>query len=323
MTNSTHIIFAFQLDGKGGATNLDNIELSGDAQQPIWIHMDASHPDSKADAQRLAKEIDEQSLNALFDENVRPRAFVIDDTALIAMRGVNSNEKAQPEDMVSIRLWVTNTHIVSVRSAKIKSIQDVRDQLVRGRGPKTVGDIVATLCLRLLERMEPAISDLNENIDNLEEHLIDRPDIQLRKGISDIRKQAILLRRYIAPQKEAITNLRNFDLSWMSAKNIRMLQESTDRVIRYIEDLDAIRERAQIVKDELANSLSDKLNRNLYLLSIITAIFLPLGFLTGLFGINVGGMPGAENPYAFTEFAISLTTLVVIQIIVFKWFKWF
>jgi zinc transporter len=60
----------------------------------------------------------------------------------------------------------------------------------------------------------------------------------------------------------------------------------------------------------------------MYVLSVVAAIFLPLGFFTGLLGINVGGIPGAENPTAFLMFILLLIVLVIIQIAVFKWQKW-
>ena len=101
------------------------------------------------------------------------------------------------------------------------------------------------------------------------------------------------------------------------------VQESLDRVTRYVEDLDSIRERAQIVKDELSNALSDRLNKNLYILSVISAIFLPLGFFTGLMGINIGGMPGVNNADAFWIFSGILVVMVAIQISIFKLLKWF
>ena len=84
-----------------------------------------------------------------------------------------------------------------------------------------------------------------------------------------------------------------------------------------------IRERAQVVKDELQNMLADRLNKNMYVLSVIAAIFLPLGFLTGLLGINVGGIPGADNSMSFLIFCGILTAIVVFQIWLFKKMKWF
>jgi zinc transporter len=139
----------------------------------------------------------------------------------------------------------------------------------------------------------------------------------------DIRKKAIMFRRYMAPQRDAIGQLRMSDLDCLSDIHKRQLQEAYNHIVRHVEDLDAIRERAQIVKDEIANILSDRLNKNMYVLSVIAAIFLPLGFLTGLLGINVGGIPGAGNEYAFWLFCGILGTLVALQVVVFKRLKWF
>ena len=71
------------------------------------------------------------------------------------------------------------------------------------------------------------------------------------------------------------------------------------------------------------NILAGKLNKNMYVLSVISAIFLPLGFLTGLFGINIGGIPGVEDPNAFWVFSGILVVIVSLQIWIFKKLGWF
>ena len=65
------------------------------------------------------------------------------------------------------------------------------------------------------------------------------------------------------------------------------------------------------------------MNKNMYVLSVISAIFLPLGFLTGLFGINIGGIPGVEDPNAFWVFSGILVVIVSLQIWIFKKLGWF
>jgi len=64
------------------------------------------------------------------------------------------------------------------------------------------------------------------------------------------------------------------------------------------------------------------MNRTMYVLSIVATIFLPLGFITGLLGINVGGIPGVEDPYAFWSVCAMLVVLVVVEIVLFKKKKW-
>lgn len=84
-----------------------------------------------------------------------------------------------------------------------------------------------------------------------------------------------------------------------------------------------IRERAAVTQEELQSRLAEQQNIRMYVLSIVAAVFLPLGFLTGLLGINFGGIPGADNPAAFGIFAGLLLVIVVVEISFFRSRKWF
>jgi len=97
----------------------------------------------------------------------------------------------------------------------------------------------------------------------------------------------------------------------------------TDRMTRYIEDLDEARDRASVTHEELLNRLAELTNRRMYLLTMIAAIFLPLSFITGLLGINVGGIPGARNNHAFLVVVGLLAVISAVQWIYFHWRKWF
>lgn len=319
------VIFGIAFDGKGGGT-----ELSGNAlaeavksNQLAWVHLDANHTETRHWLQNKASYLDPLIIDALLADETRPRFEAINDGALVILRGVNLNENADPEDMVSIRLWVQSERIISLQRRPLRAVSDCLDRLKQGHGAVNTGEFIATLILRLLERMEPTLSKLDERIDDLEESILQSAENHLRGNIVDLRRESIVLRRYIAPQRDAINRMRSCELPWLSNTNKRHLQESYDRAMRYVEDLDAIRERSQIVQDELSTKLADHLNRNMYVLSVIAAIFLPLGFLTGLLGVNIGGIPGTEDPTAFALFCALLTLLVIAQIIWFKKKKWF
>ena len=287
------------------------------------MHLDINEASSKKWADAELAFLDPLTLDALFAEETRPRILEFDTGTLLILRGVNLNADAEPEDMVSIRLWIDSSRIISVRKRRLKAVTDLRERIEAGVGPHNAGDFITQLTSRLFERMEPVFTELDELLDDAEERVMEAADTKYRSQITDIRKQAIVFRRYIAPQRDVIAALRVSDPPWLSELHKRRLQESLDRVIRYIEDIDTIRERAQIVKDELTNALSDKMNKNLYLLSVIAAVFLPLGFLTGLLGINVGGVPGVDDPSAFWVFSGFLLVVVALQILLFKRWKWF
>jgi zinc transporter len=324
MTNPLLLHYIF--DGKGGGENLldKNINLFFSKKNFCWIHVDANNPiDVHNFFIKHKLEIDPIILNALLAEETRPRIEKNGDEALLILRGVNLNENELPEDMVSIRLWVTNNKIISARYRKLKAIGDIEDSIKSQKGPRNTGEFIFMLINALFTRIEPSVLNLDEETDLIEEQILDNPDIKLREKIINIRKKAIKFRRYMAPQRDVITKLCTYRFTWLTDLHLRYLQESNNNIIRYVEDLDAIRERAQIVKDEIANFLTDKMNKNLYILSVLTAIFLPLGFLTGLMGVNIAGMPGTQYLHAFWVFSFLLLIIVTIQILIFKKLKWF
>ena len=312
-------LHAYQLDSKGGGTAID---LDNIPEGTIWVHLDATHGDARACLEKIS-DLDRFVIDALLAGETRPRMEELDDGILVILRGVNLNDPESPEDMVSIRLWVTENRIISTRRRKLMAVQDIEEKIGAGKGPKSSGEFLTTICSKLFDRMEPILTDLDEMTDNIEEKVLEDPDYSLRSSVVTIRKQAIMFRRYMAPQREVVSRLRGLDFEWLSTSDKRNLLESYDRVTRYVEDLDAIRERAQIVQDELNNALAERLNKNMYMVSIVAAIFLPLGFLTGLLGINIAGIPGAEYPNAFVVFCVMLAVVVVLQVVIFKKLKWF
>lgn len=322
---SGHILLAYAFNGAGGAKSLlaDEASDAAEADQIAWVHMDANHPDTEAWLETETSYLDPFIAEALLAEETSPRMTQIGDGALIILRGVNLNEDAKPEDMVSIRMWVDSHRIISLRKRKLRAVHDIEEKLLAGTGPKNAGEFICMLTASMFNRFEPVLTSLDQATDDIEEEVLEDASTTQREGIVNVRKQAIVFRRYMAPQRDAIMQMHSAELTWLSDKNRRHLQESYNRVKRYVDDLDAIRERAQIVKDELANILADRLNKNMYVLSVIAAIFLPLGFLTGLLGINIGGIPGAEDENAFALFSGGLIALVALQVIVFKKLKWF
>ncbi len=319
------ILHACKIEGDGHGAPLTGDAISKTIKDDAlaWVHLDANDPASRTWLEREISYLDHIIIGALLAEETRPRILQFEEGALLILRGVNLNENAKAEDMISIRLWVDQHRIISLQRRPLKAIKDIQERLKDGKGPKNSGDFVVALTSRLFERMEPVFSELDERLDDAEERVMEAPDTAERQPITEIRKQAIIFRRYIAPQRDVIAHLRTSEQPWLDQTHKRRLQEALDQVIRYIEDLDTIRERAQIVKDELTSALSDKMNKNLYVLSVIAAIFLPLGFLTGLMGINIGGMPGVDDANAFWIFSAMLIGVVAAQTILFKKLKWF
>lgn len=293
-----------------------------DINQRTWLHFDYSGQDTE---QWLTKQshLNPIVINALLSEETRPRATFIDEGILISLRGVNLAPNSEPEDMVSIRIWIDKTKVISTRQRTIMSAKDVADAIKKGTGPHSSVQIVVQFTHNLMSRMTDTIQDIEEKISDLEEKVLTAATYHLKNEIADLRRQVISLRRYLLPQREAIHQLQSEQNTLFSSNDKIQLRETADQLIRYIEDLETIRDRAAISQEELTNHFNEQLNKRMYVLSIVAAIFLPLGFLTGLLGINVGGIPGAENGSAFLYFIVFLIVVVAVQVILFKKNKWF
>jgi zinc transporter len=317
------MIHGYRLDGAGGAVRIDLEEAGGtpSGAECLWIHLDYTQDASRAWI-RQESGVDELIAEALCAEDTRPRAIEVDGGTLIALRGVNLNPGMDPEDMVSIRLWIDGRRTISTQRRQLVSVEQLCESLKAGNGPQTTGDLLVELIDRLTSRIGEVTDQAEDRAFELEEAQLSTEHGDLHQEIASLRRQVISLRRYMAPQREALTKLHSLKVSWLSESNRLSLREISDRLTRHVEDLDAVRERASVAQEELASQLSEQVNRRMYALSVIAGIFLPLGFLTGLLGINVGGIPGAEARSAFWAFIALLIAIVGIQVWLFRRWKW-
>lgn len=318
------LIFGYHLNGTKKSQPIDWTELNQgiSKDQCVWLHFDYTHPKSQEWLEQKSL-LEPLIVEALLSEETRPRANLIHPGLLLSLRGINLIEGADPEDMVAIRVWVEGNLIISTRKRRLLSASDIAAFIDNNQGPETPGEFIAMLAERLITRMQDTIQDTEDKVDTIEEQTLTTESYALRSEIVELRRGVISLRRHLAPQRDAMLQLQSEKISLFTADDRNYIRETTDHLIRYIEDLDSVRDRAALTQEELVNRLSEQLNSRMYVLSIVAAIFLPLGFLTGLLGINVGGIPGAENPYAFWIFLGGLTFLVGVQAWIFKIKRWF
>ena len=312
----------FLLDKKGSATELKYEELNSvdTTDKILWVHFDYSTQEAKDWIRNQCN--NSIVADALLADETRPRTTLLGDSLLLALRGVNLDPHSRPENMISIRLFISSNMIISTSRRTLLSVTEIIEELRKGTGVKSTSEFLVELTYRMIDRMDDVIDQLQDRTDYLEENIIDMKNQEFRAEILNVRRETIVLKRYLAPQKEALIKLSNEKISWIDEYKKVEIRETNDQLIRHIEELDTIRDKVILIQEELANSLSEEMNKKMYMLSIISAIFLPLTFLTGLLGINVGGIPGASNDKAFYIFTIILLLVIFSQYIIFKKKKW-
>jgi zinc transporter len=219
-------------------------------------------------------------------------------------------------------MFATTDRVVSLRLRKLVSVDYMRADLATGAGARTAPGILGRMAEYLAMRMEPVIEDIEDRLGVLEGAIGDRSDADLRRDLHQIRREAISLRRYLAPQRDAMNRLAGLDSPLIGTAQRGRMREVADRTMRYVEDLDAVRDRTAVLQDELTTHMSEQMNRTMYLLTVVATIMLPLGFFTGLLGINVGGIPGADSPWGFAAFCGLLAALVAVEVVILRRLRW-
>lgn len=261
-------------------------------------------------------------IRELISEETRPRVLKDEDGILINLRGLNLNPESDEEDMVSLHMWLEPGRIITTRSEKVFTIDDIKENYKQNDGPKSIAEFLITVIDGVIGRIGSYIYDIEEKIDEMEEEVLVLERTKLRTLLSEKRREAVIIRRYIVPQRESIARLYKEKIDWLDEEDKEYIYEFANRTIRQIEELDSIRDRAALIQEELNNKINDQMNRTMYILSIVGSIFLPLGFLTGLFGINIGGMPGTDSSSAFWIFSLIMLFIIGIEYWLFKKNDW-
>ncbi|PUE01497.1 MAG: hypothetical protein C3L25_03180 [Candidatus Sedimenticola endophacoides] len=225
--------------------------------------------------------------------------------------------------MVSVRIWSDGRRVVSCRKRFLVSETDIVRAFQRGRGTRGPGDYITLMAEKMVSHMGEVIESLEDASDGLSERLLSGDTLTLRSELAEVKRAIIRLRRYLAPQREALSGVSESELEWLNDMHRARLREIADHTLRFLEDLDAARERASVTQEELLHHLSEQAERRMFLLAVITTVFLPLSFVTGLLGINVGGIPGADEPVAFLIVTLLLVVLAAGVLGVLWWRRWF
>ena len=319
------VLFSYELDNDRSTRALFGMEISQllEDERLAWVHLDLTAADVHEWLKTNVSYLGESLISALLADETRPRISNHGNGMLLILRGVNSNENSDPEDMVSTRLWIDEHRIISIQKRNLSAIDDVVKDIQQGHGPENSAEFLIMLTQKLMKTTASEVEIRTIQVDQIEDEVFDHGKVSPPEKISLERRKNIILQRFLRPQKEVLNPANSFPMEWVKSENRAALFETYQGYLKISEDLDLNTERLRVAEDEITKYNHERLNNNMYRLSILSAVFLPLGFLTGLFGINIAGMPGVSAPNAFIVFCTLLLVIFGVQLLVLKRLKWF
>ena len=316
-------LFSYLLGDDGRGTALDESAVRDwmPERGSLWLHLDATNEKARQWIERDS-DLPPVAIDTLLAGETRPRTLVTDNGLLIVLRGVNTNPGEDPEDMVSVRVWLEPDRVITTRRRRLLSVIDIARALDDGDGPDRPGALLAMLVDRLAERIGNFVDTIESRLDGIEDDIGSVTLESIRSRLSPLRRQMAAVRRFLAPQRDALDRLYRQPVDFIKESDAHLMREEADRITRYLEDLELARERAVVLQEELLSHMAQQQNSRMYVLSVVAAIFLPLTFVTGLLGMNVGGLPGVDSPLGFFGSVAVMVAAASGLLMYFRWKKW-
>lgn len=226
-----------------------------------------------------------------------------------------------PRAIGVLRLYADAHRLITARRHPLKAIDQMRRAVGAGQGARTSLDLLLCFIENLASAVTKVVNEAAEDVEEVEDRLIVGRLGTDGSTLGQVRRLAVRLRRRIAAQRSALASLLKVLPPWCDDDDRAAMADAVERLADLGHDIELIQERARLLQEELSARLTEATNRNLYILSTVTVVMLPVTLVTGIFGMNVGGLPWASDPAGFADVALLLAAVVGMSILALKWLR--
>lgn len=312
--------FGYRIDG-GKAQRIELKDALTCAADMAWVHLSTTAEEAKHWLREEAG-LAEYIVEALTAQETRPRCDALADGAFLNLRGRTDERINSSDILASVRIWVTKGRLISVTRSHLIATDTVERAVIAG-SVRDPGDLITAFATAITADLDPEVADLGDRIDDCEQALDADRVFELRRVVTRVRVAAISYRRFLNPQRAALETLAQLPGDWLGDDDRAHLAGAADRAARMAEELEAIRERASLIHEALTDLRAEQIDSRSLIIAIAAMVFLPVTFLTGLYGMNVEGLPYAKEPWAFDAIlaaCVAISAGIVIYFLRKHWF---
>ena len=311
--------FGYRIEG-GTARRVPIEEAVDHDVGMAWIHI-AEVGDAVRQWLRDHAQLPEYLVEALTAQETRPRCDGYDTGAYLNLRG-RTDEDLDSDLLASVRIWATKGRVISV-TRKHLIATDTVETLVQNGVVDDPGDIITAFATAITNDLDPVVAELGDEIDDCEQELDAARVYELRRRVTHVRIASISYRRFLNPQRAALEKLAQLPGDWLQTDDRAHVTAAADRAARMAEELEAIRERSSLIHETLTDLRAELIDTRSLIIAIAAMVFLPLTFITGLYGMNVEGLPYAHEPWAFDAIMLVCVAIAIGTVAYFMRRHWF
>lgn len=221
----------------------------------------------------------------------------------------------------ALHFYLDRTRLLTLRTQPLCSTNLLRQKVLDGAGFDNTMDLFAELLRCLADGFNARLDSLNDKVDDIEFSVLSDRRPEDRAELSGIRRQLAELRRFIVPERRILSQFNRLRPSWVPTAALEDLTHALDELNELHSTVEAVYERAKLLQEEIASQMSEQMNRNLMALSILTALLMPATLVSGIFGMNVAGLPGLHDEASFWMVMAVMLGLGVATVAFLKWLK--
>ncbi|MCH2186766.1 hypothetical protein MK280_12940 [Myxococcota bacterium] len=287
----------------------EKTQAGGDSG-PEWVDVDLEQPGAEA---WLSERVDLSGATRelMAETGVNSRRVLVEEG--LAMRVCYSGDEGEElgdESTVRVGLVIMGDRLLSVHRGSIREVDEVWHRVSRGElEVDHARKALALLLARIAERVGSQLDDSSSTLDALEDVVFDGGKEPPIEKLGQTRRRLIRDRRNISALSRTIEDVAAEHSGGMPNAVSDELSLAGQAMARHERTTAFHLERANLLQDQIQSQLSDRMNSATLRLGVVATVFLPLGFLTGLLGINVAGIPGTHDPEAFWLVCLLLTVL--------------
>jgi len=284
----------FQLRSASNADSVAGAAPAGEA----WIDIEASDDEGR---RWLASHsgLDAETVRRLLDPAQATYWRRYGRGLHLNMHAAVPRENESTTVFVDFGIWLEPGRIITVRHGEVLALGRAAEDCSTGQGPSSSWGLIVFVLSETLSRLERNAHALAATIDQLEDDVLAGEGDPPIDRIAELQKRLIFARRFRLP----LSNMVSFISSQPDSAIDGALRDELDGIINAVgqhqEQLSLSIDRASALQGQIRDQLADSMNTATYRFTWVATVFLPLSFLTGLLGINVAGIPGDHNPWAF------------------------
>jgi magnesium transporter len=295
--------------------------------EPIvsWVNVDGVHQVEVLEKLGTCFGIHPLALEDILNTEQRAKIEDYGEDLFIVVKMLSYNEGKDEIEAEQISLILRPNAILTFQEKEGDDFAAVKERLRSGKGRlrKMGADYLAyTLLDIVVDRYFGVLEKLGDRIEALEGKLLTDPGTPTLRKIQNLKKEMLLLRKWIWPFREVISSLGRGEFPGIQESTRIYLRDVHDHAIQVLDTIEVFRDMLSGMLDIYLSSLNNRMNAVMKVLTIIATVFMPLTFLAGVYGMNFKHMPELEWPWGYPLILILMAAIAVFMLVMFRRKKW-